>query len=679
MILPNAIAREGSMLTWNRIPIVTDLPETVTAEADPLGVGLFLTFAAPKPAARHVFPAGAPAQMSRFTCCHRYEPFWMRPMAGTRAGEVAVETQFLLTEQADGVCVLYVPLVDGSFRMSVQGAGEDSLELVAESGDPAVVAGSVCGLFVAAGPDPYALLESAALSVNARIGTGRLRRDKPLPAFADQFGWCTWDAFYSEVSHEKVRLGLESFQGSGVSPKFLILDDGWQTVETVPSGETRLTAFAANDKFPGDLAPTVQMSKSEFGIETFLVWHAMNGYWGGVDNAALPGYDARPARRANSPGILSHQPTMNDYWGGLVGTVSPSHIARFFQDYHRHLRHQGVDGVKVDSQATLEMVSSGLGGRVALMQRYHEALEGAVHTHFQGNLINCMSCASEMLYSALASTLTRTSTDFWPEDPASHGAHLYINAQVGAWFGEFVQPDWDMFQSGHSMGAFHAAGRAVSGSPVYVSDKPGSHDFEVLKKLVLSDGSVLRADLPGRPTRDCLFRDPTREDVLLKIFNRCGEAGLLGVFNARYDKDQALPPIGGSVSPADVPGLPGEHFAVLAHSSGELRTMSTSDLWELSLTPLTAEIFTVVPLGESGIVPIGLAGKFNSFGAVAKYGFREGVYEIALRDGGQLVAWCASEPDSVEQEGERLPFTYDPAAHRLAVSVPRAGTVCITD
>lgn len=39
-------------------------------------------------------------------------------------------------------------------------------------------------------------------------------------------------------------------------------------------------------------------------------------------------------------------------------------------------------------------------------------------------------------------------------------------------------------------------------------DKPGQHDFTILKKLVLPDGSVLRAKYPGRPTRDCLFGDP---------------------------------------------------------------------------------------------------------------------------------------------------------------------------
>ncbi len=672
----NQLKINGDALTWNGLALLAGLPDTVTAEADPGGVGVFLRFAAPAPAARHVFAAGTLPGLCRFTGGHRYEPYWMRPRAGTRTGDVPAETQFLLAEREGGVCVLLVPLLDGAFRMALQGTETDALEVVAESGDPATVTDSVTGLFVAAGRDPYPLLEAAAHSVAARLGGNPLRRDKPLPLFADQFGWCTWDAFYGEVSHDKVREGLESFRGSGAAPKYLILDDGWQSVQTAPSGETRLTGFAANAKFPGDLGPTVRMSKAEFGIETFLVWHAMNGYWGGVDDAALPGYEAQPKRRHSSPGILGHMPDMDDYFGGFVGTISPRHIARFFHDYHRHLRGQGVDGVKVDSQATLESVASGLGGRVALMQRYREALEGSAQAHFRGNLINCMSCASEMLYSAPASTLTRTSTDFWPNDPASHGLHLYTNAQVGAWFGEFVHPDWDMFQSGHPAGAFHAAGRAVSGGPVYVSDKPGSQDFALLRTLVLPDGAALRADLPGRPTPDCLFADPTRDDVLLKIFNRCGDAGLVGVFNARYDPSASLV-LSGAVSPADVPGLRGERFAVYAHTRSELRTLGPNDSWALSLPPLGFEIFTLVPIVGS-VTPIGLADKLNSFGAIAAHGSEPGGgYAVTLRGGGPLAARCDAPPAGVSQDGAPVPFTFDPETRLLRAEVSRSGTVLI--
>ena len=81
------------------------------------------------------------------------------------------------------------------------------------------------------------------------------------------------------------------------------------------------------------------------------------------------------------------------------------------------------------------------------MRRYREALEGSVQTHFLGDLINCMSCANEMIYSALNSNIIRSFTDFWPTRPESHGLHLYANAQNSMWIGEFLHPDWDMFQS----------------------------------------------------------------------------------------------------------------------------------------------------------------------------------------------------------------------------------------
>lgn len=45
------------------------------------------------------------------------------------------------------------------------------------------------------------------------------------------------------------------------------------------------------------------------------------------------------------------------------------------------------------------------------------------------------------------------------------------------------------------------------------SDAPGKHNFDLLRKLVLPDGSILRARLPGRPTKDCLFSDPARDGI----------------------------------------------------------------------------------------------------------------------------------------------------------------------
>jgi raffinose synthase len=709
---PAPLTLHDGTLTDARGAVLTGLPEIVSALPDPNGVGIFLRFTAEKPASRLVFSAGRLSGVRRFTFCHRYEPFWMTAKAGTVAADILPETQFLLAEREDGTCLLLVPLVDGAdgvFRCSLEGASDgETLNLVAETGDDATVGQEVTGLFVATGNDPFlatsiepfALMEAAADSVALHIRSGRLRRDKSLPDFVDRFGWCTWDAFYQEVSHEKVREGLESFRAGGVEPHYLILDDGWQSVRPFPTGEKRLTAFAANAKFPDDLGATVRMAKEEYGIRTFLVWHAVGGYWGGVDATALPGYGARSAARQYSAAVTNYAPGVLHWFGTACGVVSPDHIYRFYQDYHRHLRLQGVDGVKVDNQASLEGLSQGTGGRVPLMRAYHEALEGSVHVHFNGNLINCMSCANEMLYGALNSTLTRTSTDFWPKKPESHGLHLYVNAQVSAWFGEFVHPDWDMFQSGHEMGAYHAAGRAVSGGPVYVSDKPGIHDFDLLRKLVLPDGRVPRCTAPGRPTRDCLFHDPTRENVLLKIWNVNPHGGVLGVFHARYG--DGVGDISGVVRPADIPGYgiqeeikrrvfkeeglaegaldlgspfgqPSE-YVMFAHYANELRVLPAEGEWPVTLAPLTAEVFTIVRK-EGDFVPIGLTDMFNSAGGIVEAAVHEDGYYVSLYAGGRFTAWCRSEPVLVLAQDEagghvNCTVAYDEATGRLEIRFP---------
>ncbi|KAK7839012.1 galactinol--sucrose galactosyltransferase [Quercus suber] len=60
--------------------------------------------------------------------------------------------------------------------------------------------------------------------------------------------------------------------------------------------------------------------------------------------------------------------------------------------------------------------------------------------------------------------------------------------------GDFIHPDWDMFQSTHPYAEFHAASRAISGGPIYVSDSVGKHNFKLLKSLVLPDGSICDAN-----------------------------------------------------------------------------------------------------------------------------------------------------------------------------------------
>lgn len=108
--------------------------------------------------------------------------------------------------------------------------------------------------------------------------------------------------------------------------------------------------------------------------------------------------------------------------------------------------------------------------------------------------------------------------------------------------GEISTSDWDMFSSKHSHAEMHAAARAVSGGPIYVSDSPGNHDPQLLRKLVLSDGTILRPNLPARPTADCLFSDVMSDGVTaLKVWSLNDISAVVGIFNVQgslWDRNQ---------------------------------------------------------------------------------------------------------------------------------------------
>ena len=668
--IANAIRANGE-------PILEAVGDNVSLVHDETGTGVFLRAESQQTCQFWFVSLGTTISgLDCFTACYRREvTFWMEPRAGTAIHEIPGDTQWLMLRRTDGKFVLLVPIFDAALRFCL-GYHEGKLCLWADSGDPWTVQRDGVGAFLAVGDDPYALQERGAMAIMRRLKTGKLRREKPLPDFVDLFGWCTWDAFYRDVSADKVRQGLTSFRTGGVTPKLVILDDGWLSTRTMPLGGDRLTSFEANDKFPGGLAPVVEMARCEFGVQRFLVWHAMVGYWAGVDGGSFPAEEVHEVARRDLPNYGRGDMAPMFMWMGVVcGMIPPNRIAAFYDTFHACLAAQGVDGVKVDNQSSIELSTSGLGSRVRVSQAYRHGLEAACRKHFSGRLINCMSNSNEMHLMAADSTLMRTSTDFWPTRPETHGMHLYTNAMVGMWFGQFVHPDWDMFQSGHAMGAFHAAGRAISGSPVYVSDKPDAHDFDLLRKLVCADGTVLRCTEPGLPSPDCLFRDPTRENVLLKIFNFNPHGAVLGVFHTKYDGGASVP-ITGTVSLADVPGLPAGRYAVLAHCSGEVRLLATGETWPVRLEFGQWEIFTVAPWQEGRAV-LGLADKLNSGGAVRDLRHAAGRSVFRIMDGGILILAAARSPAAITVDAAPVTWRFDAVIGKVEARIVAAGEVAV--
>ncbi|KAK1551060.1 hypothetical protein Q3G72_029490 [Acer saccharum] len=697
-IKPAVRIADGKIIVKNRT-ILTGVPENLIAtsgsESGPVD-GIFIGAAFDEENSRHVIPLGTLRDV-RFMACFRFKLWWMAQKMGDNGGEIPHETQFLLVETKDGshlesdggneenqiVYTVFLPLIEGPFRACLQGnQNDDQLELCLESGDVDTKASSFNrSLFLHAGTDPFLTITEAVRAVKLHLKTFRQRDEKKLPGIVDYFGWCTWDAFYQEVTQEGVEAGLESLSAGGTPPKFVIIDDGWQSVGGDDSSSSekqqqsllRLTGIKENEKFQNKEEPKlgikniVDIAKKKHGLKYVYVWHAIGGYWGGVRPGVkeMEEYESLMKYPMVSKGVVENEPTWKTDVLAVqgLGLVNPKNVYKFYNELHSYLASAGIDGVKVDSQCILETLGGGLGGRVELTRQYHQALDASVAKNFPDNgCIACMSHNTDALYCSKQTAIVRASDDFFPRDPVSHTIHIAAVAFNSMFLGEFMQPDWDMFHSQHPAAEYHASARAISGGPLYVSDAPGKHNFELLKKLVLPDGSILRARLPGRPTRDCLFSDPSRDGVsLLKIWNMNKYTGVLGVYNcqgAAWNKTErkntfhetGSDAITGHVRGRDVhliaeaatdPDWSSE-CAIYCHRTGELITLPYNTAMPVSLKVLEHEIYTVTPIkvlapGFS-FAPLGLINMFNAGGAI------EGLqYEGDSNVGGERVENCSNE------------------------------------
>ncbi|XP_019056471.1 PREDICTED: probable galactinol--sucrose galactosyltransferase 2 isoform X2 [Tarenaya hassleriana] len=518
--------------------------------------------------------------------------------------------------------------------------------------------------------------------------------------------------YWRSIREPLVTLITRSFAQGGCSPKFLIIDDGWQdTVNDfqkegeplIPGTEfaSRLVDIKENSNFKSpsstdsraDLGELVHSIKDKYGVKFVYMWHALAGYWGGVHPSSenMKKYDPKLAYPIQSPGNVGNlrDIAMDSLEKYGVGIVDPNKVYDFYNDLHSYLASIGVDGVKVDVQNVLETLGTGYGGRVSLTRKYQEALEQSVGRNFNANnLICCMSHNSDSIFSSKKSAVARASEDFMPREPKLQTLHIASVSFNSLLLGEIVVSDWDMFHSKHETAKFHGAARAVGGCAVYVSDKPGNQDFEILKKLVLPDGSILRARHSGRPTRDCLFTDPVMDGrSFLKIWNLNNATGILGVFNCqgagswplKQTDENATGPcesvlLSGYVRPDDIEFLEeiaGENWngnsIIYTFFSGSLSILPRDGNLKVSLTTLGCEIFTVSPIRVFGpdfhFALIGLLDMYNSGGAVdgldASMESSGSKVRVKARGCGRFGVYSNKRPKLCMLERKEIEFSYD--------------------
>ncbi|KAK9987921.1 hypothetical protein SO802_028160 [Lithocarpus litseifolius] len=389
-----------------------------------------------------------------------------------------------------------------------------------------------------------------------------------------------------------------------------------------------------------------------------------------------------------------------------------------YEGLHSHLEAVGIDGVKVDVIHLLETVCENYGGRVEIAKAYYKALTASVKNHFNGNgvIASMEHCNDFMFLGTEAIFLGRvvmciTRDDFWCTDSSGdwlQGCHMVHCAYNSLWMGNLIQPDWDMFQSTHPCAAFHAASRAISGGPIYVSDTVGKHNFELLKTLVLPDGSILRCEYYALPTRDCLFEGPLHDGkTILKIWNLNKYTGVLGAFNCQgggWSREtrsnqcfsQCSHVLTSQTNPKDIEWKSGKNpisiegvqvFALYYNQDKKLVLSKPSENVELSLEPFKFELITVSPVtGLAGtsieFAPFGLVNMLNTGSVIQSLAFNDDgkSVQIEVKGTGEILrVFVSGKPIACKIDEEVVPFEYEGCVVVIQVPWPDSSKSSIVE
>ncbi|KAF2273677.1 glycoside hydrolase [Westerdykella ornata] len=607
---------------------------------------------------------GLPTDFSRWFALVRLWSPWLAPRQGK--GEFRVDKEAILAtfERNDGthLAILAVSGVDDVLTtLHHDGSGN----VVIDSRNDAEQDG-VARLVAAVAND----LESAVAAViyyarrivlKYEASSGELAAElkalhdgvKPewLENWFDGLAYCTWNGLGQDLTERKIFDALDSLKRNDINITSLIIDDNWQSLNN--GGDQQFSKGwmefeATKTGFPRGLQATVRDIRAKYrNIKHVAVWHALLGYWGGIapEGKIAQEYKTTWVKRKN--GVS----------GGKMLVVAQEDNARLYNDFYQFLNSAGVDSVKTDAQFFLDELYDPKDRR-SLTRTYQDVWSINQLRYFSGKAISCMSQTPQiMFHSQLPPNkpriLLRNSDDFFPDVPASHPWHIFCNAHNAIFTQHLnILPDWDMFQTGHSYGLYHAAARCVSGGPIYITDKPGHHDVGLIRQMTgntpRGDSVIFRPHTVGKTTAVYNSYD---DPVLLKVSTYVGMArtgvSVLGIFNCTQNVLSEL------ISLNQFPGAEEGAYVVRSHTTGQLTNPSTADSqasfihlelpvqgWEiLSAFPVrTFELGRKHPgkgLTTISVANLGLLGKMTGAAAIVNYS------SYIERSSGRLRIWTS--------------------------------------
>ncbi|MBQ9117352.1 MAG: hypothetical protein IJY04_10035, partial [Clostridia bacterium] len=474
------------------------------------------------------------ADTSDYLAIENHSPYWCRPFWGSSLSALPQRTQALLIRNGE-IYTYLLPICDNIYKTLISGV-ESGIEFHTFSN----LAGTVCDRQIAfictEGKEPFAVMKAAARAACKLLDNGlKLREEKCVPEVFNYLGWCSWDALQIRVSHAGLMEKVREFKEKKTPIHFAIIDDMWADVPAlndVPEGiafmdmvrvmhASPLRSFDGDPKrFPNGMKAAIDDMKKA-GIAEVGVWFPTTGYWAGLD----PNGSEAERQKENTVTLTN---------GQIIVAPETEKAGRYFDGFCERIKEWGGDFVKIDNQGFHQRYA-GVAPVGESARAIQKGIDAAADKYFGGALINCMGMPNECMFNR-TSAVSRCSDDFMPESREWFAKNILQCSYNGLLQGQFYVNDWDMWWTDDEQAVKNSLCRAISGGPVYVSDKIGRTRAEILKPLCLEDGRIIRPDESATPTADCLMADPTKTERIFKIRNRLGSCGVCAVFNINAEK-----------------------------------------------------------------------------------------------------------------------------------------------
>lgn len=560
--------------------------------------------------------------MANFRGCE----FWCYPHFGTDLQQMPDETQILVLEKENGEFRVVVPVVNDKYKCVLKGGKNCDFSIRIFSWYDKLYDCKGLACIYADGKNPAELTKICVSEALKILNTGiRLRENRRYPEMFDYLGWCSWDSMQIRVSEDGLLQKCEEFEKKNIPVKWAIIDDMWAEVRDFYDQhydgtedmiglmhKSAMYHFEADPiRFPNGLKGAIDKIK-DYGIHVGM-WHPTTGYWRGID----PDGEAYKY--------------LNDYLiqaecGWYVPDWQKKNSYMYYKTIHDFFTQCGAEFVKIDNQSMTRRFYKNLApvGRIA--REFHAGMEASVGEHYDNAMINCMGMGSEDIWNRSVSPISRCSGDFQPENREWFSKHIMQCAYNSLLQGQFYWCDWDMWWTDDGQAIKNSLMRAISGGPIYVSDKLERSNADILKPLSLSNGKILRCDRPALPTRDCMTVNPTTNGKAIKIQNNVGNYGVMAVLNI----DEENKAVSTTISADLIDGIDAEEFAVYEYYSREVKMLKKGESFDIILNDNDAyKLYIFAPV-ENGFAAIGRIDKFIAPKTI-KYVHKEDV--VLIEDG----------------------------------------------